>query len=260
MIVDGVWSAASGDPAASPMVLVHGTLDRSAGLLKLSRRLDEEFRVVRYDRRGYGRSVDHAGPFDADGNIDDLIALIEAACSGPAVVVGHSYGGNVALGAADRRPDLVGAVALYETPQSWAPWWSGGSAGGHALESRDDPALAAERFMRRLVGDDRWERLPPSTRAARRAEGPALVGEMADLRLRPPWSPERIEAPVLVMYGEDGQPHHREGAVRLAEAIADAELQEVAGARHFGPNTHPDAVAELIRRFLARRGLLAGIG
>jgi pimeloyl-ACP methyl ester carboxylesterase len=253
-MIDGVWAAASGEPDAPPLVLIHGTLDRSAGLLKLSRRLDDGFRVVRYDRRGYGRSVAHPGPFDATGNIDDLVALIEAMCDRPAVLVGHSYGGNVALGVADRRPELVAAVAAYETPQSWEPWWSGGSAGGHALEARDDPAEAAERFMRRLVGDDRWDRLPPSTRDARRAEGRALVGEMADLRVRAPWSPDRIAAPVLVMYGEHGQLHHRVGARRLVDRLPGAELHQVDGARHFGPNTHPDEVAALIVDFLARRG------
>lgn len=254
MIVDGVWCALAGDPDAPPLVLIHGSLDRSAGLLKLSRRLEGEFQVIRYDRRGYGRSVEHAGPFDASGNIDDLIAVLEAACGGPAVLVGHSYGGNVALGATERRPDLVAVVALYETPQSWEPWWSGGSAGGHALQARHDPADAAERFMRRLVGDERWERLPSNTRHARRAEGRALVGEMADLRMRPPWAPDRIAAPVLVMYGEHGQPHHRDGARRLVDKLPDAEIHEVVGARHFGPNTHPDSVAALIRDFLARRG------
>ena len=44
-------------PAAVHIVLVHGSLDRSAGMTKLSRRLEDGFRVARYDRRGYGRSM-----------------------------------------------------------------------------------------------------------------------------------------------------------------------------------------------------------
>ena len=54
------------------VVLVHGSMDRSAGLLKLSRRLDGTHSVARYDRRGYGRSTPHDGPFDIDGQVDDL--------------------------------------------------------------------------------------------------------------------------------------------------------------------------------------------
>jgi pimeloyl-ACP methyl ester carboxylesterase len=192
------------------------------------------------------------------GNVADLIAILTDAGSAPAVLFGHSYGGNVALACAACRPDLVRCVAVFESPQSWEPWWSGGSAGSHALESRDDPADAAERFMRRLVGDDRWERLPPTTRDARRAEGRAMVGELGDLRERRPWDPEAIDAPVLVLYGQDGQPHHREGAHRLVAALQRAELHEVAGARHFGPNTHPDAVAALLVDFVDRLPAASG--
>ena len=102
------------------IALVHGSMDRSAGLLKLSRRLDDDHRVLRYDRRGYGRSAPHPGPFGMDGQVDDLVALLDER---PAVVFGHSYGGNVALAVAARRPDLVRAVGVYESPLSWLDWW-----------------------------------------------------------------------------------------------------------------------------------------
>ncbi len=69
----------SGREAAPPLLLVHGSLDRSAGLLKLSRRLDERFRVLRYDRRGYGRSMPHDGPFDMAAQVDDAVEVLVAA-------------------------------------------------------------------------------------------------------------------------------------------------------------------------------------
>lgn len=250
-----VWSASSGrgghgEPDVDLIVLVHGSLDRSAGLLKLSRRLDERFHVVRYDRRGYGRSRPHPGPFGVDEQVVDLGDVIDAVpARARCIVVGHSYGGNVALALADRRPGLVDAVVTYEAPLSWLPWW-GGSAGASAMEARDDPEEAAERFMRRLIGDDRWVRLPTGTRKARRAEGPAMLGELADLRARQPWDPGRIAVPVLVMYGEHGRPHHRRGAERLAQMLPDARLEMVPDAHHFGPNTHPDDVAARIVRFI----------
>ena len=94
-----IWSEEAGDPNAPLVALVHGSMDRSAGLLKLSRRLDDDHRVLRYDRRGYGRSAPHPGPFGMDGQVDDLVALLDER---PAVVFGHSYGGNVALAVAAR--------------------------------------------------------------------------------------------------------------------------------------------------------------
>jgi pimeloyl-ACP methyl ester carboxylesterase len=239
---------------APHVVLVHGSLDRSAGMLRLSRRLDEAFRVSRYDRRGYGRSVDHPGPFVIGGQVDDLAAVVERApgAGEPVVVIGHSYGGNVALAFADRYPGRVAAIVTFESPLSWEPWWPQDSAGAAALDG-GDPEAAAERFMRRLIGDHRWDRLPPSTREARRREGPARIDELRDLRSGPPWAAERIDVPVLAMYGELGRDQHRRGAETLGRMLPDAEVAMVPGAHHFGPNTHADVVAERIVAFLVRR-------
>ena len=76
--------------------------------------------MLRYDRRGYGRSTPHDGPFGIDEQVADLVALLDGR---PAVVFGHSYGGNVALALADRHPELVRAVGVYETPLPWLDWW-----------------------------------------------------------------------------------------------------------------------------------------
>ena len=250
-----VWSATAGQGTGPHVTLIHGSLDRSAGLLKLSRRLVGAHRVTRYDRRGYGRSVGSEGPFGIDAHADDLEALLREV--GPdesgSVLVGHSYGGNVALAVAGRHPQLVAAVVTYETPLSWVDWWPDDSAGSDALGWRADPADAAERFMRRLIGDDRWARLPEATRRSRRAEGVAMVAELLDLRANPAWDPWEVTVPVLALHGEHGQEHHRRAAEWIADQVPDGELGCLRGARHAGPNTHPDAVAEMVGAFVARR-------
>lgn len=253
--MSAIWSATTGEADGAHVTLVHGSLDRSAGLLKLSRRLDDRYLVTRYDRRGYGRSSPCDGPFGMVQQVDDLVGVLRSRerPDGPSVVVGHSFGGNVALATAERHPELIAGVVTYETPLSWCDWWPGDSAGGDALSWQADPAQAAERFMRRLIGDDRWERLPPSSRAARRREGVAMVGELLDLRREAPWDPARIPVPVLAMHGEFGQPHHRRGAEEIATVVSGAELGVLPGARHPGPNTHPDAAAAMIDGFIHRR-------
>ncbi len=250
--VSSIWSTTTGLVGGAHVVLVHGSLDRSAGLLKLSRRLDERYRVTRYDRRGYGRSRPHPGPFDIEHQVADLVEVVVAApdATGRVVIVGHSYGGNVALALADRHPDMVAGVVTFESPLSWLPWWPGNSAGGDAMAWRDEPEEAAERFMRRLIGDDRWDRLPPSSREARRAEGPAMIGELADLRRHAPWVSERVTVPVMALRGEHGQQHHRAGAEALAEMLPTATMRTIPDARHFGPNTHPDDVAATVIEFV----------
>ena len=211
-------------------------MDRSAGMLKLSRRLDADFRVLRYDRRGYGRSFPHAGPFTMDAQVDDLVALLAGR---KAVLIGHSYGGNVGLAAADLHPDLIAGVAVYETPLSWEPWWPGTTAGSIAVAEKSKPREAAEQFMRRILGAQRWDALPERSKEMRRAEGVAMVEELADLRRNQPWVAENITVPVITSFGSLGAPHHRDG-MRHAATLLDCPVVELPDCRHDAPLSHAD--------------------
>ena len=217
-------------------------MDRSAGMLKLSRRLDDDFRVLRYDRRGYGRSFPHARPFTLDAQVDDLVELLAGR---KAVLIGHSYGGNVALTTAHHQPDLVAGVAVYETPLSWEPWWPGTTAGSIAVAEAGKPQEAAEQFMRRILGDQRWEALPERSKQTRRAEGLAMVEELADLRRNRPWVAEHITVPVLTAYGSLGAPHHREG-MRHAGELLHCPVVELPDCRHDAPLSHPDLFRSMV--------------
>ncbi len=248
--MNSIWSDHSGPDGAPLIALIHGTMDRSTGMLKLSRRLDGRLRVLRYDRRGYGRSTPHDGPFDMGVQVDDLITLL---ASKPAVLIGHSYGGNVALAAASRHPHLVRGVAVYETPLSWEPWWPGTTAGAAARAGEGDVADAAERFMRRLIGDKNWEALPERTRTTRRAEGAAMIGELRDLHTNSPWRASEITCPVIASYGSRGAEHHREGMRFLHDQLNRCDLVELAGCRHDAPLSHSDIFQSMIVEPLLRR-------
>jgi pimeloyl-ACP methyl ester carboxylesterase len=246
---DSLWSEEIGDQLLPLVLLIHGSMDRSAGMLKLSRRLDHQCRVLRYDRRGYGRSRPHHGPFDMPAQVGDALAMLAGR---RAVIFGHSYGGNVALAVAATVPDQVIGVAVYETPLSWEPWWPGSTAGAAAVAAADQPELAAERFMRRIVGDERWESLPERTQQVRRAEGVAMVGELADLRANRPWTATQITVPVRAGFGSRGAPHHRTGMEHLVAEIASATLCELHGCGHDAPMRHPDlVVTEMVEPLLA---------
>jgi pimeloyl-ACP methyl ester carboxylesterase len=248
-----VWSAETGDPAAPLVVLVHGSMDRSSSLLRLARRLDDRVRVLRYDRRGYGKSLhpQEGGiwpSFAVEDHVADLLAVMGGR---PAIVVGHSFGGDVALAAATTAPQLVRGVAVYEPPVSWEPWWRGVSAGWPL--DRVEPAGVAERFMRDLVGDAVWEGLPERTRLIRRAEGDALVGELTALRRGCPFVAADVRCPVVVAMGERADPHHRDGAVHIHGLLPGSDLVVVPGAGHDGPHRRPDSVTELVVGPLADR-------
>jgi pimeloyl-ACP methyl ester carboxylesterase len=235
----------AGEPDAVRIVFVHGSMDRAASFLKVQRRL-EGVTAVRYDRRGYGRSVEAGLAPDIDSQVADLRAVVGEE---PAVVVGHSLGGVLALALAGQPPALVRAVVAFEAPMPWQPWWPSMSAGNQALTLAAEPADAAEAFMRAMIGDQLWERLPPSTRAERRAEGAALLRDLSSMRDRAvaPYSASAIHVPVIAGRGSTSAPHHRRAAEELTRLVAGATLVEIEGAGHGAHASHPDAFAQIVR-------------
>jgi len=243
----GLHVAERGQGAPGPLVvLVHGSLDRSAAFARVvAAEPLAGLHTLRYDRRGYGRSVDVGPPAGLDDHVDDLLAVVDGR---PAVVAGHSYGGLLAIVASVRAPEVVRAVAAFEPPQPWAPWWPGTSAGSAAAAA--GPAEAAEAFMRRMVGDARWEGLPERTREARRQEGPALAAELRSVRAAttPPLDPADVRVPLVVGRGSRSSEHLRRSAAELAAAVPQAELVEIDGADHGAHLTHPVEFAAWVRR------------
>lgn len=232
----------SGPESELLVVLIHGSLDRSGGMALLARHIQGSHRVLRYDRRGYGRSWPHPGPFTVEEQVDDLVSLIGDRRT---VLVGHSFGGNIALAASVRLHNQVVGVSTYETPLSWMDWWPGTTAGAMAVASSESDA--AQNFMVRLIGKKRWEELPERTRQERRREGAALVGELTALRMKAPWSVGDISCPVLCGYGSNGAKHHAEGARWLATYLKNARLIELNDASHSAPMTHSlQFVTELV--------------
>ena len=253
--VRGLWVQATG--AGPLVVLVHGAMDRASSMLRVRRALERECRVVRYDRRGYARSLELGPATSLDQQVDDLAAVVG---SDGAAVVGHSLGGVICLALAERSPEQVVAVVAYEAPMMWEPWWPAGTAGATALASgsrRDggdgDPGDAAEAFMRRMLGDARWSRLPAPVRAERRAEGPTLLAELRTVHhpAPAPYRPERLTVPVVAAFGSETQPQHRRAAQELARRAPRGVLERIDGAGHGAHLTHPQAFAGLVRRSLS---------
>jgi pimeloyl-ACP methyl ester carboxylesterase len=224
-------------------------MDRAASFDKVLRRLDD-LEVVAYDRRGYASAVEvQPRAATVDDHVDDLLAVLQER---PAVVVGHSLGGVIALTTAVRRPDLVPAVGVFEPPLPWMGWWPADTAGGAAVAAAEDPAQAAEAFMRRMIGDPLWERLPEKTKAARRAEGAALVADITAVHRDAPFELADVVMPVVVGRGSLARPHQYEGTQRLAAELPDAELYEIEGGRHGSHLSHPDEFAAFVRLVLSK--------
>jgi lipase len=101
-------------PTRPPQILaVHGLTGHGLRWQTLATRHLPEFAIVAPDLIGHGRSS-WAAPWNIDANVGALAGLLDAEADGPVVVVGHSFGGAVALDLAAARPDLVAALVLLD--------------------------------------------------------------------------------------------------------------------------------------------------
>jgi pimeloyl-ACP methyl ester carboxylesterase len=226
-------------------------MDRSGAFARCCGHL-RDVHTIRYDRRGYARSVGLGAPTLA-GHADDLIDVLDER---PGVVVGHSLGGVIALAAAQRRPDLVRAVGAFESPMPWVEWWPTKSAGGEAMMAAADTTAqaagdAVERFMRRMIGDERWDSLPEKARHDRRAEGPALLAELRSTRAEVPYDITAIKVPVVSGCGTLSSEHHQWSARELARLTGSGAPFVIEGANHGAHVTHHAEFAAFTRLVIA---------
>jgi pimeloyl-ACP methyl ester carboxylesterase len=248
----------SGD--GPPLILVHGATADHTTFRVVGPLLAASFRLAALDRRGRGASSD--GPvYGIEREFADVAAVAEAIASGsgrPVDIVGHSYGGRCALGAA-LLTDAVGRVISYEG----APTPPGSSYHPAGIEARlrerlavgdGDGALAT--FMTEIVGmteDDLAAFQANPIWRVRAAAAGTILREL-EAEADPAASLERLGAvrqPVLQILGGASLPVFGEATEALDARLADGRIAVIDGARHAAHHTHPDAFVSAIREFLS---------
>jgi pimeloyl-ACP methyl ester carboxylesterase len=198
--------------------------------------------VLTYDRRGYGRSIAMEPATGIDEHVADLLALLDE----PSVVVGHSQGGNIALRAAVKEPDLFLAVGVWEPPTPWMPYWPPAAIKVLEFVHREDISDAADLLIQRMVGRRVWEAMPEETKDARRRETPALVNDVLSVERAEPWTVDSLKAiDVRLGYGTESWPHQQDATKRLAEALG-VDAYVIEGARHGAHVTHAAQFADWV--------------
>ena len=222
-------------------------------------RLAAWFTVHALDRRGRGASGDTL-PYSIDREFEDVVAVAEtlaAEAGQPVAVLGHSYGGRCALGAA-LLTDRIARVACYEG----APAPPGrryeppeiGTRLAARLEAGDLEGLLAD-FMTQVVGMTEPElasyRANPIWPVRVAAAG--TISRELDAEMSPEASLDRlasIRQPVLQLLGSLSRPIFRDATLALDERLADGRIVEINGAKHAAHHTHPNALVEAIHDFL----------
>ena len=249
-----------------PVVLLHsgGLSSRQWG--RLAEELSARYRVLAPDFLGYGRSSPWPEGQEFHFHLDALAveALLDSIAE-PVHLVGHSYGGFIALLAALHRPGRVSSLVAFEPVAFGVLHSRHDEVGLSSLVAADvegllrDPRTGGqEPWLRAFVeywsGAGAWDRLSESARASFRAVGWKLFGEVQSLILdrTPHQAYATLSVPTLLLCGDASPIAARRVVAILSEAIPAAEARTVAGAGHMGPLTHAAQVNGWIADHLAR--------
>jgi pimeloyl-ACP methyl ester carboxylesterase len=251
--------------AGPGVVCLHANAGNSAQWRELMDRLSPTYRVLAPDSYGAGRSADWIS--DRTIALSDETAFVEPVletAGAPCVLVGHSYGGAVALIAALANPARIRALVLYEPtlfalvdaahppPNGIEGIRNTVRASAAALDAGDRDA-AAMHFIDFWMGAGSWAQTPAQRK-------PAIMDSIVNVRrwahalLTEPTPAEAFAAldmPVLYLMGESSPESAHAVARVLLPHLPRARALTLAGVGHMAPVTHPDAVNAAIADFLS---------
>ncbi|CAL9663992.1 3-oxoadipate enol-lactonase 2 [Streptomyces sp. enrichment culture] len=242
-----------------PLVLLHGGfLDHRMWDDQVPA-LAERHRVIAPDARGHGRSANATEPFR---HTDDLAALLRRLDIGPAVLVGVSMGGSIAVDTALEHPELVSAVVVSGagtsepnftdpwTVRTWTTWQTAMAAG--------DVDAAVEAFMLFAAGphrtlDDLAPQVVGRLREMTRSTLSKHTTDEPDLRVpvRDTWNRvAKIDVPVLAINGTLDSPDHIGMAEHLTRTVPGGAAISIDGTAHYPNMERPEAFTKALEDFL----------
>lgn len=256
------WSIGAGEP----VLMIHGSLVADA-LRCLERQpvLAESYRLVGYHRRGFSGSADHCGPFTIAEQAADAAAVLRHFGIDLAHVVGHSYGGAIALQLALDCPGVVGSLAVLEP---------GISVGPAAAEFADQvaPVAAAWRYgdkrgaaggFLELVGGPAWREAIDATVGGQWFD--QVVADIdvlfaVELVAARGWrfgveEAGCLNAPFFAVCGDASIEFFQEGFRWLQHQVEGLQTLRVADATHLLQMQQPAAIAAGLASFLSRQRL-----
>jgi pimeloyl-ACP methyl ester carboxylesterase len=243
------------------VLLFHGSASSRRMWQPLVERLAARYRVVAPDLIGYGGSTPWRENLQATDY--DVVATFARELGCPLHVVGHSYGGALALRAALAGGSRVTSLVLVEpaaflmldaSADRAALGEIEGVASRHLeLVAAGDLDACAAHFMGYWIGAETWAGMPAETRARLTATMPKIASEFRLLfRDRERYDARRVRVPTLLVRGTRTTLAARAVVDRLAATLPSTDLVEVANAGHMLPVTHAALVNAAIETHLAQ--------
>ena len=246
------------------VVCIHSSASSSSQWRPLMDRLAGRFRTLAADLYGSGKSP--MWPAVRPLSLADEVALLDPvfATAGERFhLVGHSYGGAVALKAALAEPGRVESLVLFE-PVLFSVLIAEDPAQSAAREiaavrddtvsalERGDPRASGARFVDYWMGAGTWAAMAEPRREALagmmstvKTEWNAAFGEPTPLSAF-----AELDVPVLYITGSESPASSRAVARLVTKTLPRVIAVELEGVGHMGPVTHPDRVNALIERHL----------
>jgi pimeloyl-ACP methyl ester carboxylesterase len=244
------------------VVCLHSSGSSSAQWKGLIAHLAREHRVIAPDLLGHGRSPRAGASTQSILDQDAAQVASIAAANGGVHLVGHSYGGAVALRVALAHPALVRSLVLYEPvvfgvlqgKDEYASLWQEITQTGRTIVLHTQMRrllAAAKRFVDYWSGDGSWLAMGTSRQDAIARRMPAVADHFpAVFDWQPLAALRNLQVPVLLAHGERTRRVTRAIVEQLAETLPQVIQIRVRSAGHMGPVTHPEAVNAAVLRFL----------